>query len=51
MSCRSGSAAMINQDDSQLDSLAIAHYMLGGLMALFACFPLIQVAVGECGSR
>ena len=33
----------MNQDESHLDSLAIAHYVLGGLMALFACFPLLHV--------
>ncbi|CAA6676450.1 MULTISPECIES: hypothetical protein [unclassified Lentimonas] len=37
---------MINPDDSHLDSLAIAHYVLGGLMALFACLPLMHVAMG-----
>ena len=36
----------MNQDDSHLDSLAIAHYVLGGLMVLFACFPLLHVAMG-----
>ena len=36
----------MDEDDSHLDSLAIAHYVLGGLMALFACFPLFHVAMG-----
>jgi hypothetical protein len=36
----------MNQDDSHLDSLAIAHYVMGGIMVLFACFPLMHVAIG-----
>mgnify|MGYP000005018933 CR=1 FL=1 len=36
----------MNEDDSHLDSLAIAHYVLGGVIVLFACFPLMHVAMG-----
>jgi hypothetical protein len=36
----------MNQDESHLDSLAIAHYVMGGIMVFFACFPLIHVALG-----
>lgn len=36
----------MNQDDSHLDSLAIAHYVMGGIMVFFACFPLLHVALG-----
>ena len=38
----------MNQDDSHLDSLAIAHYVVGGFMVLFACFPLLHFAIGLC---
>lgn len=34
------------QDASHLDGLAIAHYVVGGLIALFACFPLIHLSMG-----
>jgi len=33
-------------DEKYLDLLAIFHYILGGITALFACFPLIHVAMG-----
>jgi hypothetical protein len=36
----------MTQDEQHLDLLAVFHYVLGGLTALFACFPLIHVAVG-----
>lgn len=36
----------MTEDEKNLDLLAIFHYVLGGLTALFACFPLIHVAVG-----
>lgn len=32
--------------DGHLNLLATFHYVLGGLMGLFACFPLIHVGVG-----
>lgn len=39
--------AHANSDDEQhLRLLAIFHYVDAGLTALFACFPLIHVAVG-----
>jgi hypothetical protein len=34
------------EDDEQLKLLSIFHYILGGLSALMACFPLIHLAVG-----
>jgi hypothetical protein len=33
-------------DNEHLKLLSIFHYVLGGLMALFACFPIIHVAMG-----
>lgn len=36
----------MNEDESHLNSLAIAHYVVAGLAALFACFPLIHTFVG-----
>ena len=33
-------------DEEQLRLLAIFHYVLAGLGALFACFPLIHIAIG-----
>ena len=35
-----------NQDEEQLRLLAIFHYVVGGLTALAACFPLIHLAIG-----
>lgn len=35
-----------NKDMEQLRMLAIGHYILGGLTALFGLFPLIYVLVG-----
>jgi hypothetical protein len=32
--------------EQHLKLLSIFHYIVGGLMGLFACFPLIHVAVG-----
>lgn len=32
--------------ESQLNNLALAHYVVGGFMALFACFPLIHMGIG-----
>ena len=34
------------QDDRNLDTLALLHYVLGGLGALISCFPLIYVVLG-----
>ncbi|MGB0743839.1 MAG: hypothetical protein ACPGSB_04870 [Opitutales bacterium] len=36
----------MNEDESHLNSLAIAHYAVGGLAALFACVPLIHTFLG-----
>ena len=36
----------MNQDDQQLDLLAIFHYVAAAITALFFCFPLIHVAFG-----
>ncbi len=35
-----------NQDVEQLRFLSIAHYIVGGLMALFSMFPVIHLAIG-----
>lgn len=41
------SAISPEADDSQhLRLLAIFHYVVGGLTGLFACFPLLHVAIG-----
>lgn len=37
---------MADQDLQHLRLLVIFHYVVGGLIALFACFPLIHVALG-----
>ena len=37
---------MSKDDDSHLKGLAIGHYVVGGLLALFACFPLIHMGIG-----
>lgn len=34
------------EDASHLRYLAIAHYVTGGLTALFSCFPIFHVAMG-----
>ncbi len=36
----------MNTDEQQLQLLEIFHYVVGGLTALFACFPLIHLALG-----
>jgi len=36
----------MTDDEKHLDLLAIFHFVVAGLTALFACFPLIHVAVG-----
>ena len=33
-------------DEQHLRLLSIFHYVVGGLTGLFACFPLIHVALG-----
>ncbi len=39
-------AAPVNQDEEHLRLLAIFHYVVGGLTALFACFPFIHLGMG-----
>src|SRR5262245_56493864 len=36
----------IGQDVEHLRLLSIFHYVLGGVTAFFACFPLLHVAMG-----
>jgi hypothetical protein len=36
----------MNQDLDHLRILSIFHYVVGGIVALFACFPLIHLAIG-----
>ncbi len=36
----------MNQDIEHLRLLSIFHYVVGGLVALFACFPLLYVLFG-----
>jgi hypothetical protein len=36
----------MNQDEEHLRLLSIFHYVVGGITALFACFPCIHLAVG-----
>ena len=35
-----------NPDEQHLQLLAIFHYVVAGVGALFACFPLIHVGIG-----
>jgi TctA family transporter len=36
----------VTDDEQHLRLLSIFHYAVGGLTGLFACFPLIHVALG-----
>ena len=36
----------MNQDVQHIKILSIFYYVVGGLLALFACFPLIYLAIG-----
>jgi len=36
----------MNQDQEHLKLLAIFHYVVGGMAALFACFPLLHFGIG-----
>ena len=36
----------MTEDEKHLDLLTVFHFVVAGLTALFACFPLIHVAVG-----
>lgn len=38
--------APANQDAEHLRLLTVFHYVVGGLTALFACFPLIHLGIG-----
>jgi hypothetical protein len=36
----------LNQDEHHLNILSIFHYVVGGLTALFACFPIFHLMMG-----
>ena len=36
----------MTQDEEHLNLLSVFHYVVAGLAALFACFPLIHLAIG-----
>ena len=36
----------MNQDEQQLHLLSIFHYVCAGMVALFACFPIIHLVIG-----
>ncbi len=36
----------MNQDEQHLKLLAIFHYIVGGIIALFSCFPIIHLVIG-----
>lgn len=36
----------MNEDESHLGSLAVAHYVVGAIMVCFACIPLIHTFIG-----
>jgi len=36
----------MDQDNQHVQLLSVFHYVLGGITALFACFPFIHLAVG-----
>jgi hypothetical protein len=36
----------MNEDLQYLKLLSIFHYVVGGLAALFACFPIMYIAIG-----
>ena len=36
----------MTQDEQQLNLLGIFHYIVGGISALFACIPMIHLAMG-----
>jgi hypothetical protein len=37
---------MVNQDEQYLKLLSIFHYVVGGITALFACFPIFHLVMG-----
>ena len=36
----------MNQDAEHLQLLSLFHYIVGGLMALFACIPILHITIG-----
>ena len=36
----------MNEDLQYLKLLSIFHYVVGGLAALFACFPIMYIVIG-----
>jgi len=36
----------MSQDEQYLDLLGIFHYVVAGITALFACFPIIHLVIG-----
>ncbi len=36
----------MDENESQLNNLTVGHYVVGGLMAVFACLPLIHMFIG-----
>ncbi len=36
----------MNQDEEHLKLLSIFHYVVGGIAACFACFPIIHLIIG-----
>lgn len=36
----------MSDDEQNLQLLSIFHYIVAGIMALFACFPIIHLAIG-----
>ena len=36
----------MNQDEHYLNLLGIFHYVVGGMTAFFACFPIIHLVIG-----
>ncbi|MBE7551353.1 MAG: hypothetical protein HS126_09805 [Anaerolineales bacterium] len=41
-----GGKVTTNQDEQYLQILSIFHFIVGGLTALFACFPIFHLAIG-----
>jgi hypothetical protein len=38
--------ALVDQDQEQLRLLTIFHYLYAGMVAFFACFPIIHLVIG-----
>jgi hypothetical protein len=43
---RLASVKRLDRDTEQLNLLALIHYVVGGLAAIFSFFPLLYTAVG-----